>query len=51
MYILISGFIPYKDFHEKTSSGTGLEYSYEMYIKYALKVNIKKIKNSFIMNL
>jgi hypothetical protein len=39
-------FIPYKDFREKISSGTGLEYSYEMYIKYALKVNIKKIKNS-----
>jgi hypothetical protein len=39
-------FIPYKDLREKMSSGTGLEYSYEMYIKYALKVNIKKIKNS-----
>jgi hypothetical protein len=39
-------FIPYKDFIEKISSGTGLEYSYEMYIKYNLKINIKKIKNS-----
>ncbi|MEP6951289.1 MAG: hypothetical protein ABI863_18515 [Ginsengibacter sp.] len=39
-------FIPYKDFLEKISSGTGLEYSYELYLKYALKVNIKKIKNS-----
>ena len=39
--------IPYKDFIEKISSGTGLEYSYEMYIKYNLKVNIKRIKNSF----
>jgi hypothetical protein len=39
-------FIPYKDLREKISSGTGLEYSYEMYIKYVLKVNIKKIKNS-----
>jgi hypothetical protein len=39
-------FIPYKDFREKISSGTGLEYSYELYLKYALKVNIKKIKNS-----
>jgi hypothetical protein len=39
-------FIPYKDFREKISSGTGLEYSYEMYLKYALNVNIKKIKNS-----
>jgi hypothetical protein len=38
--------IPYKDFIEKISSGTGLEYSYEMYIKYNLKVNIKRIKNS-----
>ncbi|MEO8412542.1 MAG: hypothetical protein ABI472_02740 [Ginsengibacter sp.] len=38
--------IPYKDFLEKTSSGTGLEYSYEMYLKYNLKLNIKKIKNS-----
>ena len=39
-------FIPYKDFLEKISSGTGLEYSYELYLKYALKVNIKKIKNA-----
>ena len=38
--------IPYKDFVEKISSGTGLEYSYEMYIKYILKVNIAKVKNS-----
>ena len=39
--------IPYKDFIEHISSGTGLEYSYEMYIKYNLKFNLKKIKNSF----
>ena len=39
--------IPYKDFLEKISSGTGLEYSYEMYLKYNLKFNIKRIKNSF----
>jgi len=39
--------IPYKDFIEKISSGTGLEYSYEMYLKYDLKFNISKIKNSF----
>jgi len=39
-------FIPYKDFREKISSGTGLEYSYEMYLKYNLKVNLKKIKSS-----
>jgi hypothetical protein len=39
-------FIPYKDFIEKISSGTGLEYSYELYLKYALKAHIKKIKNS-----
>jgi hypothetical protein len=38
--------IPYKDFREKISSGTGLEYSYEMYLKYNLKINIKRIKNS-----
>lgn len=38
--------IPYKDFLEKISSGTGLEYSYEMYLKYVLKVNVKKFKNS-----
>ncbi len=38
--------IPYKDFLEKISSGTGLEYSYEMYVKYVLKLNLKKIKNS-----
>jgi hypothetical protein len=38
--------IPYKDFLEKMTSGTGLEYSYEMYLKYILKVNLKKIKNS-----
>src|SRR5450432_3840554 len=38
--------IPYKDFLEKISSGTGLEYSYEMYLKYNLKFNLKKIKNS-----
>ena len=39
-------FIPYKDFREKMTSGTGLEYSYELYLKYALNVNLKKIKNS-----
>jgi hypothetical protein len=39
--------LPYKDFIEKITSGTGLEYSYEMYIKYNLKINLKKIKNSF----
>ena len=39
-------FIPYKDFIEKMSSGTGLEYSYEMYLKYKLKVNLAKVKNS-----
>lgn len=38
--------IPYKDFIEKISSGTGLEYSYEMYLKYKLKVNLKKVNNS-----
>lgn len=39
-------FLPYKDFIEKISSGTGLEYSFEMYLKYNLKVNITKFKSS-----
>ena len=39
-------FIPYKDLLEKMTSGTGLEYSYEMYLKYKLKVNLTKVKNS-----
>lgn len=38
-------FIPYKDLREKMTSGTGLEYSYEMYLKYVLKLNIAKLKN------
>lgn len=38
--------IPYKDFIEHITSGTGLEYSYEMYLKYVLKVNLTKVKNS-----
>jgi hypothetical protein len=41
-------FIPYKDLGEKISSGTGLEYSYELYLSYSLNVFIKKIKNSFL---
>jgi hypothetical protein len=40
--------IPYKDFIEKIFSGTGLEYFYEVYIKYDLKFNVTKIKNSFV---
>lgn len=39
--------LPYKDFIEHITSGTGLEYSYEMYIKYQFKYNLAKIKNSF----
>lgn len=39
-------FIPYKDFREKITSSTGLEYSYEMYLKYIFKINLAKIKNS-----
>ncbi|HEY5465120.1 MAG TPA: hypothetical protein VIJ95_17800 [Hanamia sp.] len=39
-------FLPYKDFIEKISSGTGLEYSFEMYLKYTLKANITKFKSS-----
>lgn len=41
-------FIPYKDLSEKSSSGTGLEYSYELYLSYSLNVFLKKIRNSFI---
>ncbi|HVZ95388.1 MAG TPA: hypothetical protein VG847_00830 [Chitinophagaceae bacterium] len=37
--------IPYKDFIEHITSGTGLEYSYEMYIKYTFRKTIAKIKN------
>ncbi|MBA2249063.1 MAG: hypothetical protein H0W12_02590 [Chitinophagaceae bacterium] len=40
-------FIPYKDFLEKSTSGTGLEYSYELYLSYSLNVFLKKIKNNF----
>lgn len=36
---------PYKDLLEKMTSGTGLEYSYEMYLKYVMKINLAKIKN------
>lgn len=36
---------PYKDLKEKMSSGTGLEYYYEMYLKYVMKINLGKIKN------
>lgn len=36
---------PYKDFIEDITSGTGLEFSYEIYLKYVLKVNLAKIKN------
>lgn len=36
---------PYKDLLEKMSSGTGLEYSYEMYLKYVMKINLAKIRN------
>jgi len=38
-------FIPYKDLREKMTSGTGLEYSYEMYLKYILRLNLAKFKN------
>lgn len=37
--------IPYKDLLEKVSSGTGLEYSYEMYLKYVLRLNLAKLKD------
>ncbi len=39
-------FIPYKDILEGSSSGTGLEYSYEMYLKYKLKLNLIRVRNS-----
>jgi len=38
--------IPYKDFIEKITSGTGLEYSFEMYLKYVLKINLLKVKSN-----
>lgn len=36
---------PYKDLREKMTSGTGLEYYYEMYLKYVMKINLGKVKN------
>lgn len=39
-------FIPYKDLGEKISSGTGLEYSYELYLTYKLNVFLSKLKNT-----
>lgn len=39
-------FIPYKDFREKMTSGTGLEFSYEMYLKYVLDLNITKLRST-----
>lgn len=37
---------PYKDLIEKMTSGTGLEYYYEMYLKYVMKINLGKVKNN-----
>ncbi len=37
--------IPYKDFLEHITSGTGLEYSFEMYLKYTFRKTIAKIKS------
>lgn len=39
-------FTPYKDFREKMTSGTGLEYSYEMYLKYVMNLNITKLRHT-----
>lgn len=39
-------FIPYKDLVDKMTSGTGIEYSYELYLKYVMKVNLGKIRNA-----
>jgi len=37
--------VPYKDFLEHITSGTGLEYSFEMYLKYTFRKTIAKIKS------
>lgn len=39
-------FIPYKDLAEKMTSGSGIEYSYELYLKYVMKVDLGKIRNT-----
>lgn len=37
--------IPYTELQEKLTSGSGWEYSYEMYLKYIMKINLAKVKN------
>lgn len=36
---------PYKELEENMSSGTGVDYSYELYLKYVMKINLARIKN------
>lgn len=36
---------PYKDFIEDITSSTGLEFSYEIYLKYVMKINLARVKN------
>lgn len=38
--------IPYTDLKEGLSSGSGWDYSYELYLKYVMKINLGKVKNS-----
>lgn len=38
--------IPYTDLQEKLSSGSGWDYSYELYLKYVMKINLGRIKNN-----
>lgn len=37
--------IPYTELKEQLTSGTGWEYSYELYLKYVMKINLGKIRN------
>lgn len=37
--------IPYTELKEQLTSGSGWEYSYELYLKYVMKINLAKIKN------
>lgn len=38
-------FTPYKELEEKLSSGSGWDYSYELYLKYVMKINLGRIRN------
>jgi hypothetical protein len=38
--------IPYTDLQEKLTTGTGWDYSYELYLMYVMQINLGKVKNS-----